>query len=60
MLKTPFPWFGGKSKASDLIWSRFGAGLGAAGSETALSLAAISCLLVTLWVVDPTTWRDLM
>ena len=24
MLKTPFPWFGGKSKAADLIWSRFG------------------------------------
>ena len=29
MLKTPFPWFGGKSKAADLIWSRFGSGLGA-------------------------------
>ena len=24
MLKAPFPWFGGKSKAADLIWSRFG------------------------------------
>jgi hypothetical protein len=24
MPKTPFPWFGGKSKAADLIWSRFG------------------------------------
>lgn len=23
-MKTPFPWFGGKSKAADLIWSRFG------------------------------------
>ena len=29
MLKTPFPWFGGKSKAADLIWSRFGTDLGA-------------------------------
>ena len=28
MLKTPFPWFGGKSKAADLIWSRFGADCG--------------------------------
>ena len=28
-MKTPFPWFGGKSKAADLIWSRFGTGLGA-------------------------------
>jgi len=24
LLKAPFPWFGGKSRASDLIWSRFG------------------------------------
>lgn len=24
-LKAPFPWFGGKSRASALIWSRFGA-----------------------------------
>lgn len=24
MSKAPFPWFGGKSKAADLIWSRFG------------------------------------
>lgn len=24
MLKAPFPWFGGKSRASDLIWARFG------------------------------------
>ena len=24
-LKAPFPWFGGKSKAAELIWSRFGA-----------------------------------
>lgn len=24
-LRAPFPWFGGKSKAADLIWSRFGA-----------------------------------
>jgi hypothetical protein len=24
-IKAPFPWFGGKSKAADLIWSRFGA-----------------------------------
>ena len=31
-----------------------------AGSGTALSLAAISCLLVALWVVDPTAWRDPM
>lgn len=23
-LKAPFPWFGGKSKVSDLVWSRFG------------------------------------
>ncbi|MEM7771052.1 MAG: DNA adenine methylase [Cyanobacteria bacterium P01_A01_bin.37] len=23
-LKTPFPWFGGKSRAASLIWSRFG------------------------------------
>lgn len=23
-LKAPFPWFGGKSRASELIWSRFG------------------------------------
>ena len=28
MLKAPFPWFGGKSKAADLIWSRFGSGCG--------------------------------
>ena len=28
MLKTPFPWFGGKSKAAGLIWSRFGSGCG--------------------------------
>lgn len=28
MLKTPFPWFGGKSRAADLIWSRFGAECG--------------------------------
>jgi hypothetical protein len=25
MIKTPFPYFGGKSKAADLIWQRFGA-----------------------------------
>ncbi len=24
-LKAPFPWFGGKSRAADLIWQRFGA-----------------------------------
>ena len=24
VLKTPFPWFGGKSKAANLIWSRLG------------------------------------
>lgn len=24
-LKAPFPWFGGKSKAAELIWQRFGA-----------------------------------
>ena len=23
-LKAPFPWFGGKSRVSDLVWSRFG------------------------------------
>ena len=23
-LKAPFPWFGGKSRASDIIWRRFG------------------------------------
>ena len=23
-LKAPFPWFGGKSQAAELIWSRFG------------------------------------
>ena len=23
-LKTPFPWFGGKSRAASLIWDRFG------------------------------------
>jgi len=28
MIKTPFPWFGGKSRAADLIWSRLGAGIG--------------------------------
>ena len=28
MIKTPFPWFGGKSRAADLIWSRFGADCG--------------------------------
>ena len=27
-LKAPFPWFGGKSNASDLIWSRIGADAG--------------------------------
>lgn len=26
--KAPFPWFGGKSKAADLIWSRFGTDCG--------------------------------
>lgn len=24
ILKAPFPWFGGKSKVADLVWSRFG------------------------------------
>lgn len=24
MLKAPFPWFGGKSRAAELIWTRFG------------------------------------
>lgn len=24
MLKAPFPWFGGKSRVSDLVWDRFG------------------------------------
>jgi len=28
MIAAPFPWFGGKSRAADLIWSRFGAGIG--------------------------------
>lgn len=28
MLKAPFPWFGGKSRAADLIWSRFGVDCG--------------------------------
>ena len=28
MTKAPFPWFGGKSKAAELIWSRFGADCG--------------------------------
>ena len=23
-MKAPFPWFGGKSRAAELIWSRFG------------------------------------
>ena len=23
-LKSPFPWFGGKSRAADVIWRRFG------------------------------------
>ena len=23
-LKSPFPWFGGKSKVSDIVWDRFG------------------------------------
>lgn len=32
----------------------------AAGSETALSLAAISCLLAALWAVDPMARRDAM
>ena len=32
----------------------------AAGSETILSLAVVACLLVALWVVDPTAWRDPM
>lgn len=27
MITAPFPWFGGKSRAADLIWSRFGAGI---------------------------------
>jgi DNA adenine methylase len=27
-LKAPFPWFGGKSKAAELIWSRIGADCG--------------------------------
>jgi hypothetical protein len=25
MLSAPFPWFGGKSRVADLVWSRFGA-----------------------------------
>lgn len=29
MPKAPFPWFGGKSKAAELIWSRFGVDCGA-------------------------------
>ena len=28
MIKAPFPWFGGKSKAAELIWSRFGSDCG--------------------------------
>src|SRR6185369_15826213 len=24
ILKAPFPWFGGKSRVADLVWSRFG------------------------------------
>ena len=28
MIKTPFPWFGGKSRAAELIWSRLGADCG--------------------------------
>jgi hypothetical protein len=28
MLKAPFPWFGGKSIAADLLWSRFGVDCG--------------------------------
>ena len=28
MIKVPFPWFGGKSKAAELIWSRFGVDCG--------------------------------
>ena len=28
MLKTPFPWFGGKSKAASFIWSRLGSNIG--------------------------------
>ena len=28
MPKAPFPWFGGKSKAAELIWSRFGVDCG--------------------------------
>jgi DNA adenine methylase len=28
MIKAPFPWFGGKSRAADLIWSRFGSDIG--------------------------------
>lgn len=28
MIKAPFPWFGGKSRAADLIWSRLGADCG--------------------------------
>src|SRR5215469_4476782 len=24
MLKAPFPWFGGKSRVSDIVWERFG------------------------------------
>jgi hypothetical protein len=27
-LRAPFPWFGGKLRASELVWSRFGSGLG--------------------------------
>jgi hypothetical protein len=26
-LKAPFPWFGGKSRVADLVWSRFGDGI---------------------------------
>ncbi len=27
-IKTPFPWFGGKSRAAELIWSRLGVDCG--------------------------------
>ena len=27
-MKTPFPWFGGKSRAANLIWSRLGSEIG--------------------------------
>lgn len=63
ILKAPFPWFGGKSKVADLVWSRFGnvpnyvepfAGslavlLGRPHEPHTETVNDLDCLLVNFW-----------